>query len=131
MPTIRIAEGKKVQWRKHWISGRVYTVTLPEKGGRTKFKEAHRDALAATFLEELRREYKNSYHKLMTAVGSGYGREITARSAITTIIQKGSVGAAKQFGKDASTPGQGFDKLYSGKVGIRVCETLGEMGFSW
>ena len=128
MPTIRIERGGKPGWRKAWLSRRTYIITLPEEGGRTKFKQAYREALAQAFLEEVRRQDKTRYRALMQAAGSGYRRGEQVRKALAKIIHVGSDKAVDVFTNKLTKSG---DVFREGDVGTRLLNTLNGYGCRW
>lgn len=128
LPTIKIAKGSKLGWRKAWFSQRTYVVTLPEDAGRTKFKQVYREALAQAFLEEIRRQDQAVYESLMASAGSGYRRGEPVRQALGKIIHLGSAKAKSSFQKDLTKSGE---KFRAGEVGIKLLGVFGENGVKW
>ena len=131
MPRVRIEEGSKAGWRKHWLNERTYTVTLPKEGGRTAFKQAYREALASAFLEEVRRQDSARYNRIINAAGSGFGRGRKAREVITTIMRKGMKEAKRDYRTEKKTHKPGFHDIWGHVSGHKLCLSLERQGFKW
>jgi hypothetical protein len=130
LPHIEIHKGKAAGWKKSWIKSRTYIITLPKAGGRTKFKRAYREALAACFLEELRRQNPKQYRKLRKAIGIlGYGRMAVMRGLLAHVIQHGSKKSRQQFYNQKSS--KKTERQRNGKIGLRVLEHLKSLGCTW
>ena len=113
MPKILIVKGAKPGWRKAWFGSRVYVVSMPERGGRTKFKSAYREALACCFLEELRRQDIRKYRRVLASASGVFGRAKSVRKALVALIQYGPDEAFKRF-DGASGSGGGFKSAKGG-----------------
>lgn len=130
MPRVQVRNGTSARWKKLWYKDRTYVVTLQETGGRTAFKRAYREALAGIFLEELRRQDKQTYKRLLACAGHGFGKGVKIRTAMAEIMRLGT-NAKTRFGHMKRSKRKGKDTMRQGELGSKLCSALTACNIDW
>lgn len=130
MPRVQVRNGTSAGWKKLWYKDRTYVVTLQETGGRTAFKRAYREALAGIFLEELRRQDKQTYKRLLACAGHGFYKGTKIRTAMAEIMRLGP-NAKTRFGRMKRSKRKGKDTMRQGEIGSKLCSVLTACNIDW